>query len=150
MNFEVKNGHDYIDVVKELFVEYVRSLGVAAHMKEFDGIEDKYKGEGEGLLIAFVDDKPAGCVAIRRINAKRAEMKRLYVKPEYRRTGLGMSLAKIVVDEAKGMGYQELALDTLPSMESAVQLYHALGFKRIDGNHKQPVRNVIHLTLPLQ
>ena len=150
MNFEIKDGHDYIDEVKELFVEYVKSLGVAANVKEFDGLEDKYKGQGEALYIAFIDGAPAGCVAIRRVDFNTAEMKRLYVRPEFRRTGLGMSMAKLVVEEAKEIGYNFLQRDSLPSMESAVQLYKALGFKSLDTGARRPVKTVVHLTLPLQ
>lgn len=150
MNFEIKDGHDYIDEVKALFVEYVKSLGVAADVKEFDGLEDKYKGTGEALYIAFIDGKAAGCVAIRRVDFNTAEMKRLYVRPEFRRTGLGMSMAKLVVEEAKEIGYHYLQLDSLPSMESAVQLYKALGFKSLDTGSHRPVKTVVHLTLPLQ
>ena len=149
MNFEIRDGHDYIDITKELFAEYVRSLGVASDVKEFDGIEDKYRGEDERLFLAFVDDKPAGCVALRKVTAAKAEMKRLYVRPDYRRTGLGMSLAKLVVEEAKECGYQELLLDSLPSMESAVQLYNTLGFRRTEGVTRRPIKTVVHLTLPL-
>lgn len=147
MNFEIRNGHDYIDEVKALFVEYVRSLGVAANIKEFDGLEDKYKGPGEGLYIAFIDNEPAGCVALRHVDNKTAVMKRLYVRPKFRRGSLGTSLAKVLVEDAKDFGYEKLLLDSLPSMEEAKELYTNLGFKKFDG-HKR-VNTVIHLTLPL-
>lgn len=149
MNFEMRDGHEYIDEMKLLFVEYVKSLGVTADVKEFEGLEKKYKGEGEAMYIAFVDSKPAGCVAIRRVDASTAEMKRLYVRPDFRRTGLGMSMAKIVVEEAKENGYKQLLLDSLPSMESAKQLYNVLGFRSTDAETKRPIRTVVHLTLPL-
>lgn len=73
MNFELRDGHEYIDEVKKLFVDYVRSLGVAANVKEFEGLEEKYKGDREALYIAFVDDVPAGCVALRHVNYETAE-----------------------------------------------------------------------------
>lgn len=149
MNFELRDGHEYIDEVKKLFVDYVRSLGVAANVKEFEGLEEKYKGDREALYIAFVDDVPAGCVALRHVNNETAEMKRLYVRPEFRRTGLGMNIAHILVEEAKEKGYKTLLLDSLPSMESAKELYKALGFKSTDRNVKKPVRTVVHLSLPL-
>lgn len=153
MNFEVRDGHDYIDEVKKLFVEYVLSIGAYADEKEFKGLENKYRGEEERLFIAFVNDKPAGCVAIRKVDSSTAEMKRLFVRPEFRRTGLGMSLAKIVVDEAKELGYKTLILDSLPSMESAIQLYTTLGFKnKKEGNDttKRIIRGAVHLSMPLE
>ena len=148
MNFEIRNGHDYIDEVKDLFVEYVRSLGVSASVREFHGLEDKYKGEGEALYIAFIDNKPAGCVALRNVDSKTAAMKRLYVRPAFRHSSLGTNMAKLVVEDAREFGYKALLLDTLPSMENAKELYTTLGFKKLD-NTKKAVKTVVHLSLPL-
>ena len=148
MNFEIRNGHDYIDEVKDLFVEYVRSLGVSASVREFHGLEDKYKGEGEALYIAFIDNKPAGCVALRNVDSKTAVMKRLYVRPAFRHSSLGTNMAKLVVEDAREFGYKTLLLDTLPSMENAKELYTTLGFKKLDDTQKL-VKTVVHLSLPL-
>lgn len=148
MNFEIRNGHDYIDEVKELFVEYVRSLGVSASLREFHGLEDKYKGEGEALYIAFIDNKPAGCVALRNVDNNTAAMKRLYVRPAFRHSSLGSNMAKLVVEDAREFGYKTLLLDSLPSMENAKELYTNLGFKKLDDT-KRPVKTVVHLSLPL-
>lgn len=148
MNFEIRNGHDYIDEVKGLFVEYVRSLGVSASLREFHGLEDKYKGEGEALYIAFIDNKPAGCVALRNVDNNTAAMKRLYVRPAFRHSSLGSNMAKLVVEDAREFGYKTLLLDSLPSMENAKELYTNLGFKKLDDT-KRPVKTVVHLSLPL-
>lgn len=148
MNFEIRNGHDYIDEVKDLFVEYVRSLGVSASLREFHGLEDKYKGEGEALYIAFIDNKPAGCVALRNVDNNTAAMKRLYVRPAFRHSSLGSNMAKIVVEDAREFGYKTLLLDSLPSTENAKELYTNLGFKKLDDT-KRPVKTVVHLSLPL-
>lgn len=148
MNFEIRNGHDYIDEVKDLFVEYVKSLGVSASLKEFHGLEDKYKGEGEALYIAFINNQPAGCVALRRVDKNTAAMKRLYVRPAFRHSSLGTNMAKMIVEDAREFGYKTLLLDSLPSMENAKELYTTLGFKKIDGT-KKAVKTVVHLSLPL-
>ena len=148
MNFEICNGHDYIDEVKDLFVEYVRSLGVSASLREFHGLEDKYKGEGEALYIAFIDNKPAGCVALRNVDNNTAAMKRLYIRPAFRHSSLGSNMAKLVVEDAREFGYKTLLLDSLPSMENAKELYTNLGFKKLDDT-KRPVKTVVHLSLPL-
>ena len=148
MNFEIRNGHDYIDEVKDVFVEYVRSLGVSASLREFHGLEDKYKGEGEALYIAFIDNKPAGCVALRNVDNNTAAMKRLYVRPAFRHSSLGSNMAKLVVEDAREFGYKTLLLDSLPSMENAKELYTNLGFKKLDDT-KRPVKTVVHLSLPL-
>ena len=148
MNFEIRNGHDYIDEVKDLFVEYVKSLGVAANLREFQGLEDKYKGEGEALYIAFINNQPAGCVALRRVDKNTAAMKRLYVRPAFRHSSLGTNMAKMIVEDAREFGYKTLLLDSLPSMENAKELYTTLGFKKVDGT-KKAVKTVVHLSLPL-
>ena len=148
MNFEIRNGHDYIDEVKDLFVEYVKSLGVSASLKEFHGLEDKYKGEGEALYIAFINNQPAGCVALRRVDKNTAAMKRLYVRSAFRHSSLGTNMAKMIVEDAREFGYKTLLLDSLPSMENAKELYTTLGFKKIDGT-KKAVKTVVHLSLPL-
>lgn len=148
MNFEIRNGHEYIDEVKDLFVEYVRSLGVSASVREFYGLEEKYKGEGEALYIAFIDNKPAGCVALRYVDSKTAAMKRLYVRPAFRHSSLGTNMAKLVVEDAREFGDKTLLLDTLPSMENAKDLYTTLGFKKLDDTQKL-VKTVVHLSLPL-
>ena len=148
MNFEIRNGHEYIDEVKDLFVEYVRSLGVSASVREFYGLEEKYKGEGEALYIAFIDNKLAGCVALRYVDSKTAAMKRLYVRPAFRHSSLGTNMAKLVVEDAREFGYKTLLLDTLPSMENAKDLYTTLGFKKLDDTQKL-VKTVVHLSLPL-
>ena len=117
-------------------------------MREFHGLEDKYKGEGEALYIAFIDNKPAGCVALRNVDSKTAAMKRLYVRPAFRHSSLGTNMAKLVVEDAREFGYKALLLDTLPSMENAKELYTTLGFKKLD-NTKKAVKTVVHLSLPL-
>ena len=111
-------------------------------------MEDKYKGEGEALYIAFVDNQPAGCVALRRVDKNTADMKRLYVRPAFRHSSLGTNMAKMIVEDAREFGYKTLLLDSLPSMENAKELYTTLGFKKVDGT-KKPVKTVVHLSLPL-
>ena len=121
---------------------------MSANLREFHGLEDKYKGEGEALYIAFIDNKPAGCVALRYVDSKTAAMKRLYVRPAFRHSYLGTNMAKMVVEDAREFGYKTLLLDSLPSMENAKELYTNLGFKKLDGT-KKSVKTVVHLSLPL-
>jgi ribosomal protein S18 acetylase RimI-like enzyme len=83
------------------------------------------------LLLAFVERQLAGCVALRRFAAEIGEMKRLYVRPEFRGTGLGRELARQLIAEAKDAGYKLLRLDSLPRMERAIAMYRGLGFYEI-------------------
>jgi ribosomal protein S18 acetylase RimI-like enzyme len=83
------------------------------------------------LLLAFVEEQLAGCVALRRFAAEIGEMKRLYVRPAFRGTGLGRKLAGRLVSEARAAGYKLLRLDSLSRMELAIAMYRGLGFYEI-------------------
>jgi ribosomal protein S18 acetylase RimI-like enzyme len=103
----------------------------SAFEREMAELPGRYAPPEGRLLVAFSGDLLAGCVALRKLDAGIGEMKRLYVRPEFRHGGLGKLLVAQVIAEARGAGYQMLRLDTLPSMERAVALYRAFGFEEI-------------------
>ena len=126
-------------MARDLFQEYARTLVVEL------GIDLEYQGFGAelaalpapyqpprgALLIAYVDSAVAGCVALRPLSDGTAEMKRLYVRPSYRSSGLGQYLVDAVIDAARQTGAPALRLDTLASMTAAQALYRKLGFVEI-------------------
>jgi ribosomal protein S18 acetylase RimI-like enzyme len=91
----------------------------------------------------------AGCVALRRHNDETCEMKRLYVRPQFRGKGAGKELAKAVIQAAREMGYRSMLLDTLPQMAEAQGLYHALGFREIAAYRHNPIPGSRYLKLRL-
>ncbi len=118
---------------RELFQEYERSLGVSLCFQNFDQelqtLPGRYAPPRGGLWVAFVKDLPAGCVALRPfLDSHDAELKRLFVRPAHRGTGLGRHLLSIALDTARSLGFEGVRLDTLPSMTQAAGMYRRAGF----------------------
>ncbi len=136
-----------------LFREYVASLGVDLAFQNFDAeiasLPGAYAPPAGRLLLAFVGGEPAACGAFRPVaNAAHAgacEMKRLYVRPAFRRYGLGRLLANALLDAARAAGHQAMLLDTLGSMAAAQKLYASLGFEEIAPYYRNPFPDVHYL-----
>ena len=103
---------------------------------EYDDIRKKFPGDHippDGcLLIALSEGEVCGCVALGRLTRDIAEMRTLYVRPTFRGKGVGKKLAEASLNEARKVGYSAVRLDTLAFMESALNLYHSLGFYDIE------------------
>jgi ribosomal protein S18 acetylase RimI-like enzyme len=142
-----------VNVARELFLEYQTALGVDLGFQNFDaelrGLPGEYAPPDGLLVVAWSDEKAAGCVAMRRVSIDVCEMKRLYVRPEYRAIGLGRTLAQHLISRAKAAGYREMYLDTLPSMSDAQRLYERLGFTDIAPYRFNPIEGSRFLGLRL-
>jgi GNAT superfamily N-acetyltransferase len=138
---------------RELFVEYQQGLGVSLSFQGFDAelatLPGAYARPRGRLLLARVVGEPAGCVALRPLGDADAEMKRLYIRAQYRGMGLGRVLAECVIDEARGLGYRTVKLDTLPGMEEAQHLYRDLGFVDAAPYNDNPVTGVRFMSIDL-
>ena len=135
---------DDVPTVRELFHEYADSLDVDLSFQDFDSEVADPLGFYEVVLL--VED---GCVALRRIDARTCEMKRLYVRPAARASGVGRLLAEAVIAAARACGYERMLLDTLPSMTAAQRLYESLGFRETAPYRHNPVAGATFLELEL-
>ena len=122
-----------LEDVRVLFGEYSELVSEALCFQNFDqeleALPGAYAPPGGALLIARDGGTAAGCVALRRLDAGTAEMKRMYVRDAHRGTGLGRQLAVAVIEEARKRGHGRIVLDTLPKLTTAIALYRDLGFR---------------------
>jgi len=143
-----------IEQAKTLFVEYADSLGFDLAFQRFDeelrSLPGDYARPKGCLLLAACDGQAVGCVALRPLEEGICEMKRLYVKPEFRGMGIGRALAEAVIKEAQNIGYKCMRLDTVPSMEAARMLYASLGFERISPYRYNPIEGAVFMELKLE
>jgi putative acetyltransferase len=143
-----------IEQARVLFREYESWLGVDLCFQQFEdeleNLPEKYAAPEGRLLLAKTLETIAGCAALRKIDAKTCEMKRLFVREKFRGSGLGKQLAEILIAEARKIGYRKMRLDTLPDkMPSAVRLYERLGFRQIPPYYDSPIESTVYLELGL-
>jgi ribosomal protein S18 acetylase RimI-like enzyme len=141
-------------LIRELFQEYARSIEVDLCFQNFNQelatLPGRYAPPGGCLLLAYSNREPAGCVGLRGLDGGCCEMKRLYVRPGFRRHGGGRLLAEAVITAARLAGYAAMRLDTLSSMEAAIALYRSLGFRPIAPYYDNPSGCAVFMELDLR
>ncbi len=153
----VPESPEAFDSVRAIFREYAEGLGVDLCFQGFEaelaGLPGEYAAPSGHLLLALVDGEVAGCGALRALqdadHANACEMKRLYVRPAFRRFGLGRRLAEALMDEARRCGYSVMLLDTLDDMEAARELYASLGFVETAPYYYNPIPGAHYLRADL-
>jgi len=142
-----------IAAVRSLFREYEAFLKVDLCFQQFEeelaGLPGKYSHPGGALLIGLVGEDIMGCVAVRKWSEGICEMKRLYVKPEARGTGMGRQLVDAILLVAKELEYSIIRLDTLDFLHEAMQLYKRLGFRTIEPYYENPHPGAVYWELDL-
>ncbi|MBA3573276.1 MAG: GNAT family N-acetyltransferase [Pyrinomonadaceae bacterium] len=154
MNIAQAQSPEDIDRARELFEEYAAWLGINLCFQNFEKelaeLPGEYVPPTGRLFLAFVGDQISGCVALRGLDDGACEIKRLYVRPEFRGKGLGRELTEAVIDAAREAGYQRLRLDTLPGeMDRAIAIYISLGFREIEAYYHSPVAGATFMELLL-
>lgn len=155
-DFEVQPAESpqQLAAIRELFLEYANSLGFSLCFQSFDqelaGLPGDYAPPQGRLLLASSAESPAACVALHPLSPEVCEMKRLYVRPQFRGKGLGKFLAARIIAEARAIGYKQLRLDTVePRMREAVAMYRRLGFREIEPYRANPIEGALYMELPL-
>jgi len=142
-----------LETIRELFLEYAESLEIDLGFQDFGrelaGLPGDYAAPDGCLLLAVGGGEPAGCVALRRVDATTCEMKRMYVRPACRGSGLGRALGLAVMDEGRRREYTAMRLDTLPTMHAAIALYRSIGFEPIDPYRFNPIPGAMFMEADL-
>jgi ribosomal protein S18 acetylase RimI-like enzyme len=155
---EQASTDEQIALARELFREYAKALSVDLCFQDFERelreLPGKYAPPAGRLLLAYNNDEStservAGCGALRPLSAEICEMKRLYVRPEFRGSGVGRAMTLALITAAQEIGYRALRLDTLSEMRAAQELYRQMGFRDISAYCNNPVAGVRYLELDL-
>lgn len=160
MELEIVPAYDRKEDIAQLFTEYTnmlvkmnptfgKYLDKQNYNKELANLEEKYGAPAGRLYVAYVDGVPAGCVGLRRLNDENCELKRMYVRPEYRDRHLGSALMHKVIGDAGEIGYAHMMLDTLPVLERAIEMYRRYGFYEIESYNGSPMDGLLYLKLDL-
>jgi ribosomal protein S18 acetylase RimI-like enzyme len=147
------SGFEELPSIRALLREYADALGFDLGFQYFEAelatLPGEYSPPGGVLLLARSTGVAVGCVALRRLGGETCEMKRLYVRPGCRGSGLGRRLAQAVIAEARRLGYGHMRLDTVPSMKQAIELYRSLGFVPIEPYRDNPIEGALFMELSL-
>lgn len=137
---------EHMDIVRALLSDYAEwlclsqcSVNIQKEIADFPG---EYGPPSGICIIAFEDDKPAGCIAVRRWDSKSGELKRFFVRPEFRGQSFGKLLIERALDFARKTGYERMLLDVIPDrMGAAVKLYTSCGFRECPQYGESPGEN---------
>ncbi len=139
-----------LETVRQLFLEYADELQENLCFQSFDAeVKDPMKKYGPpkgALFVAYWNESPAGCIALQALKEEGVcEMKRLYVKPAFRKYGIGRALVEQLLEASHQLGYTSMRLDTLERLQPAIKLYEQYGFKVINAYYENPLPGVVYM-----
>jgi ribosomal protein S18 acetylase RimI-like enzyme len=149
LKYITPNTTDQFNDAISLFQEYANSLNISLAFQNFDEelniINSMYGSPTGCLLLVYDNELPIACAAYRKIGEDICELKRMYIKPNYRRKGIGQEMMNILCTRAKLNGYSLMRLDTLDSMTPAIKLYSNNGFYTINAYYHNPNEGVVYM-----
>ena len=160
MTISIIPAYSHPEEVRRLFTEYTtlliagdpefqQYLQIQNYDTEIAHLEQKYGPPAGRLYLALSDGAVAGCIALRKLDDMRCEMKRLYVRPEYQGHGIGRVLTEKILEDARSIGYGQILLDTFPFLDHAISMYHHMGFRQIPRYNDSPMESTIFMALEL-
>lgn len=154
LSFSQAESPAQIAQARELFLEYAKSLGFSLCFQNFDlelaNLPGDYAPPEGRLLLVEYEGRLAGCVALHKLSNDICEMKRLYLRSQFRGKGFGRVLADRIIAEARAIGYKRMRLDTVePVMKDAVAMYRRLGFQEIAAYCANPIAGALYMELEL-
>ncbi|MGH8014932.1 MAG: GNAT family N-acetyltransferase [Candidatus Zixiibacteriota bacterium] len=142
-----------IQTIRELFLEYAKSLNFDLCFQGFDkevaGLPGGYAPPDGRLMLALCDRKVAGCVGLQKVTDGVCEMKRLWVRPEFRGRKIGRKLADAIIAESRQIGYTLIKLDTIDTMVEAISMYKSMGFSETSAYRYNPIEGAKYMELKL-
>lgn len=160
MEIEIVSAYERAEEVRGLFSEYMKMLvdndpsfkeylEIQQYDKELEDFEAKYGMPDGRMYVLYYCGKLAGCIALRKIDNSNCELKRLYIKPEFRGNGLGRMLVERLISDAREIGYKYMLLDTLPFLRTAIRMYKNIGFYEIEKYNNSPMDTTIYMRFDL-
>ena len=140
---------EYADMLVETDPVFTRSLEQQNYDEEIEHLEEKYGLPKGRIYLLYLGGSLAGCVGMKPSDETHAELKRLFVRPEFRGNNLGERMVRRIMDDAREEGYTFLRLDTLPGLKSALKLYRRLGFYEVEPYYDCLVPGTIFMEIAL-
>ena len=160
MELRIEPAYDNTQAVETLFSEYTdmliegdgtfrEYLNLQNYDEELQHLDIKYGLPYGRLYLAYGEDALAVCIGLRKIDEENCEMKRLYVRPQFRGQHIGNILVQKIIEDAREIGYSHMLLDTLPFLESAIHMYKTFGFYETESYNNSPMETSIYMKLDL-